>query len=265
MLEQPVRQRAMQRLTVLGLPPVSLSHPGCGFRGGSGPHPLTPAPLGDCRRSRSNPASRRGAGGLDAAGHAAARRHPRDRSANRPTQPVQVPSLRCTATAISLGPRSNDTRPPPTGCRQVGFPSHTNCMRYVSRPSMTVRTIRADSTLPAAIIASICPSSVCCSLPRRPDCAAAAIGITNPAPHCSPTSRPASSVFGRSAPWPSFADNECSPRDPGLPGFPPTAQVPLIHRFVTLAHPGSESLARADAHAPTTGAAPKQTTAPQRH
>ena len=35
--------------------------------------------------------------------------------------------------------------------------------------------------------------------------------MTNPAPHCNPTSRPAASILGRGAPLPSLADNECRP------------------------------------------------------
>ncbi len=48
----------------------------------------------------------------------------------------------------------------------------------------------------AAISASISASSACCSLPRRPDGAGAAIGMTNPAPHCRADQPTAASVFG---------------------------------------------------------------------
>ena len=82
----------------------------------------------------------------------------------------------------------------------------------MSRPLITVRTMRVDNTFPAAINASISARSACCSLPRRPDSAAGATAMTSPAPHCNPTSRPAESVLGRSAPLPSLADNECNPR-----------------------------------------------------
>ena len=59
---------------------------------------------------------------------------------------------------------------------------------------------------------------------RLADTAGAAIGATNPAPHCNPTNRPTSSVFGRSAPLPSLAATECRPRraflNRGLPFLP---------------------------------------------
>jgi hypothetical protein len=99
-----------------------------------------------------------------------------------------------------------DTRQSPTGCRGDGCPT----------------LARRDQRLDLGQLD-------CCSLPRRPVWVDAAIGMTKPAPHCNPTSRPAHSVFGRSAQLPSLAASECNPRAAGLNRGLPV--LPTCQRF----------------------------------
>ena len=55
--------------------------------------------------------------------------------------------------------------------------------------------------------------------------------MTNPAPHCNPTNRPSASIFGRSAPLPSFDRQRVQPaRGRFEPRLAFTPEVPLLHR-----------------------------------
>ena len=127
--EQSVGQAAMQRLAVLSQPAMQFNHSRLGAFGTAGP--LPGATAGGVDSVRAKAAGRAGAVlpvqvPLDAPQPGGVQSDPISQRLN-PPRPGSVASF--DDTAISLGPRSNDTRPSPTGCLLVGCPPTTSCMR----------------------------------------------------------------------------------------------------------------------------------------
>ena len=230
--QQSVAQRPMQRSAMLGQATMQLGHPHRGLpRGGRTPPAASAVvwvPSGPNTR-----VIRRGAGDPDAAARGANVSCPA--GSHRPAAPPSPTSshrhaARPPRSAMVPG-RTTPSRRRPDAAGSDAHRTPVACGRCRA-PSITVRTIRVDNTLPAAINASISANSTCCSLPRRPDTAAAAIGTTNPAPHCNPTSRPSGiglgsqrtmAVLGRQRMQTPFGRLE--------PRLTLTPQMPLVDRI----------------------------------